>query len=871
MKKYYDFMTAKNGETKKWNHSSLTQLEIIEELSESRHSLVDFEAYHDMAHKEQAKIKIANPAFIGGLWEGKKRSIQTMISRNMVVLDVDFAFKHELKNFLIKRSPYSFYIYDTMSSTPKLRKYRVLFFLDEDLKADYYEPFARRLASDLGIIDIVDKTCYRKNQLMYWPSFLHNAPCQTNEWVELDEPQINVDEMLERFADITDPDSWDAAKDEGRLGKASEIQLADPREKDNFIGHFCKFVDGIEQAIEMFDLPYKHEHGDRWSYTRGESVNGFIIYDDGQHCYSNHESDPAGNRHSLNAFDLVRIHLFGDLDKKEQYADPTRAPSYKALLERVEGDERFKQIQVEANRAKIEYFEDTADEDFAEFTADPEHEDGDEDFELEDFAKYFDDEPETRQRRKKARKKKARAKKSKLKQVRINGKMEPYDPLATDEQKQDFENFFLLGKQIERGEKGAPKSTTANLQATLFYNAAFKGRIRLDEFKRQITFTGRKFWVRDSDEQWGDADTIGLRVFLEKNFGMKYSKQEMDDVVLLAATNNKYNSLQEFFTYDLPEWDGTERVATMFHDCLGADDSEVNALIAQKTLLGALERALNPGKSKVQTVTVLQGSQGIKKSTFWEKLCPNEDWFTDSKINIGHKDGYSVLGGNFIIELAEFASVKKADRDDVKNFISSSQDTYRPSFARYDQTFNRHNIFVGSVNDEQFLTDPTGNRRFKVVACAGGVELYDTMNNDYVMQLWAEAMQLRADGALHWYDTKEEAETEAVAREHVVEGSLDALVQLAALSKKPKGWWALDPMDQRTILDEILAGTYDIKELTEEPLERFTVTDISKQLGITENADKVAWKIGQALMKIATLEKARWQIQGVRVRGYKIL
>ena len=158
MKKYYDFMTAKNGETKKWNHSSLTQLEIIEELSESRHSLVDYEAYHDMAHREQAKIKISNPAFIGGLWEGKKRSIQTMVSRNMVVLDVDFAFKHELKNFLIKRSPYSFYIYDTMSSTPKLRKYRVLFFLDDDLKADYYEPFARRLASDLGIIDIVDKT-----------------------------------------------------------------------------------------------------------------------------------------------------------------------------------------------------------------------------------------------------------------------------------------------------------------------------------------------------------------------------------------------------------------------------------------------------------------------------------------------------------------------------------------------------------------------------------------------------------------------------------------------------------------------------------------------------------------------------------------
>lgn len=849
----YDFMTAKNGHTSKWTHKKLTLKKVIAYLEDAVELDLTYEEYHDMNHAEQAKVKSDCRAFLGGYFEGK-RSIQTIESRSIIALDIDTKFDGDLPKYLENNSPYSFYIYNTMTATKRLQKYRVLFFLDFDIKAAFYEPLARRIARDLRIIDYVDRTCYRKNQLMYAPTWLDGATCTLSKYVECGEKLVDTEDIIESFSDIYDQKTWDAAKDEGVIGATAEMQLADPRLKDGLVGQFCSFVGNIANAIEMFGLPYEHEEGDRWTYTRGESANGFVIYDDEQHAYSNHESDPAGqDGHSLNAFDLVRIHLYGDRDTKEQYADPTRAPSYKALVEHLATLPEFKEVQASAIAAKAQ----------AALQAQIEASDV--------FDEFVEEEVEEEPKRAKKGKKSAKKSKRKAKTITVRGKAIPWD-VVTDEAVAAKVSEFMLSdpNTLQRTDKGTPKSTSENLAAIVQHCPIFKGRILFDEFARGVIYVGRKAW--GGSETWQDRDTIELRLWCEA-WGMTFSKGEVEDIVLTVAQRNTVNTLADFFKYNLPEWDGTPRIATMFADCLGAENTEVNAMIAEKTLLSGLERAVNTGRSKVQAMTVLQGAQGIKKSTFWEKLCPRAEWFTDSKINIGHKDGYSILAGSFIIELGELASLKRADRDEIKNFISADSDKYRPSYARHDEVFNRHNIFAGSVNDDDFLSDPTGNRRFKVVPCHGGVDLYDVMTEDYVLQLWAEAAQLRADGTKHWYDEKEEALTEEIASTFVRRGALDEIVEAAALSKKPEEWeTAIGGEALFTILNGILKGVYAEDELTVEPAEFITAADIADMLDIQLSEHKrYITQIGLALNKLPQLKKVQRQVNGVRRRGYEII
>lgn len=845
MRKKFDFMTAKSGNTTSWKHSRLSLKAILKRFAEAVDVDHDVDEYHNMTTSQKANVKLKNPAFFGGYFEGK-RSSHTIERRGIVALDIDTKFDGDMLEHIKEATDNSFYIYESLSSLPELHKYRVVFFLDEDIEAAHYEPVTRAIAADLGLIDYVDHTCYRKAQLMYMPAFLSDSECRTNEFVQGDEDFVDVAEILDSFEDITDQREWARAKGEGAIASSIEMQLGDPREKTGIVGQFCSFVGDIHNAIAMFSLPYERESEMRYSYTGGESANGFVVYDDEQHCYSNHETDPAAQGgHSLNAFDLVRIHLFGAQDTKENYVDATRAPSYKALVDYISEHKEFKEVRKQAllDAALAATLDEITDED------------------------VFDDVLEEDVAKKSKRSKKG--KKSKRATFTVKGKVLEYDIIKSHAE--EMGQYLLNSPDLDIiKEKGVPRSTTLNLYKILTRSPYFKNRIVFDEFARSVVYLGRKYW--GGAPEWEDFDTTKLRLFCE-NWGMQFSKGEVDDVVLAAAKDNTINSLHDFFVNELPEWDKKPRIDTLFADCLGAEDNSDNALIARKTLLGGLERALNEGRSKVQTVTVLQGAQGIKKSTFWEKLCPFPQWFADSKINIGHKDGYSVLAGSFIIELGELASLKRADRDEIKNFISADSDKYRPSYARYDAVFNRHNIFVGSVNDEEFLNDPTGNRRFKVVPCQGGKDLYDVMTKDYVLQLWAEAMTLREDGVVHWYNEKEEAITEAIAANFVQRSALEELVQLAALSNKPENWELLGNDGKRALLQGIIDGTVKASELTEPPKQRFTINEIAEQLDIAAHeVVRYRTQIGQALNKLTELKKCEWRVKGsngIKARGYK--
>lgn len=845
MQRKFDFMTAKSGNTTKWQHERLSLRKVIKRFADVTDVNITTDEYHNMTTSQKANVKLKNPAFFGGYFEGK-RSSHTIEKRGIIALDIDRKFDSDMHTHILNATPYSFYIYESLSSLPDHKKYRVIFFLDEDIAASAYEPVTRALAADIGLIDYVDHTCYRKAQLMYLPAYLSDHDEPLNMFAHNEEDIVNVAEILDSFEDITDQKEWARASDEGAIASSIEMQLGDPRDKAGIVGQFCSFVGDIHNAITMFELPYERESEMRYSYTGGESANGFVVYDDEQHCYSNHETDPAAQGgHSLNAWDLVRVHLFGEQDTKDNYVDATRAPSYKALVEYISDHKEFKAVrqQAIADKALASVLDDISDEDV--------------------FDEFLEEDVTKKSKRSKT------GKKSKRRTFTVKGKELEFD--VRKSQAEAMGQFLLNSPDLDIiKEKGVPRSTARNLATILLKSPYFKNRIVFDEFARSVVYLGRKVW--GGLPEWSDADTTELRLWCE-GWGMQFSKGEVDDVVIAAAKRCTINSLHDFFDNELPEWDKTPRIDTLFADCLGAEENEDNALIARKTLLGGLERALNTDRSKVQTVTVLQGAQGIKKSTFWEKLCPVPAWFADSKINIGHKDGYSVLAGSFIIELGELASLKRADRDEIKNFISADSDKYRPSYARYDSVFNRHNIFVGSVNDNEFLSDPTGNRRFKVVACAGGKDVYEVMTQDYVLQLWAEAMTLREEGVVHWYDETEEARTEAIAADFMKRDSLEPVVAVAVLSKKPKAWADAMPETRLEILQNIVAGAYSKKQLVEEPLERFTTADILDMLNINiTDHGRYTTRVGQIIAALPNVKRCEIKVKSanIRKRGFKI-
>ncbi|MGX7714781.1 VapE domain-containing protein [Enterococcus faecium] len=185
----------------------------------------------------------------------------------------------------------------------------------------------------------------------------------------------------------------------------------------------------------------------------------------------------------------------------------------------------------------------------------------------------------------------------------------------------------------------------------------------------------------------------------------------------------------------------------MLIDYFNATDNSYTRAVTRKMMVAAVARIVYPG-TKFDSVLILNGPQGIGKSTFFAKLAG--DWFSDSLTLTDMKDkaGPEKLQGYWILELGELAGMRKTDVEVVKSFISRSDDKYRASYGVNVESHPRQCIIVGSTNAESgFLRDITGNRRFWPVRISGDgkrkawqMSIYD------VEQIWAETLVLYSQG-----------------------------------------------------------------------------------------------------------------------------
>jgi predicted P-loop ATPase len=229
----------------------------------------------------------------------------------MLALDADRAEKG-LVDKLVSQSKHQLIIYSTHSHTPESPRVRIIIPLTRDVTPDEFNAISRYYANDIGI-DQFDECSYRPQQLMYFPSTPSNGEyifeVIEGEW-------LAPDKILEQNPQWRDLSQLPTSKRESAVVERVKKRQQDPHEKTGIVGAFCRAY-SIEYAIEMFlsNIYEPSLHEGRYDFIEADSSAGVVIYDS-KFAYSHHASDPAYGR-LLNAFDLVKVHHFTDMDDKE--------------------------------------------------------------------------------------------------------------------------------------------------------------------------------------------------------------------------------------------------------------------------------------------------------------------------------------------------------------------------------------------------------------------------------------------------------------------------------------------------------------------------------------------------------------------------
>ena len=325
---------AKTGKNKK-----LLWSEFLLSLLRTTTTKETIQEYFKMGKDEQDRIKDVG-AYVGGWLKEGRRKTGCVEHRTLLTLDADFAQPDMLDTFdLVYGCAVA--VYPTHKHTPEKPRLRFVIPLARPVSAEEYEALGRRVAGDLGI-DLFDDTTYQATRIMYYPSTAANGEFKPEY---RDAPWLDPDKVLAQYPDWRDTSYWPTSSRVDATRSREAKKQGNPLEKPGLVGAFCRCYD-IDTAIEKFlpDVYTACALPGRYTYAKGSTAAGLVLYDDGTFAYSNHATDPASGK-LCNAFDLVRVHLYGDRDEDAAPDTPmSRRPSFLAMTELVENDLEVKRL-----------------------------------------------------------------------------------------------------------------------------------------------------------------------------------------------------------------------------------------------------------------------------------------------------------------------------------------------------------------------------------------------------------------------------------------------------------------------------------------------------------------------------------------------
>lgn len=289
-------------------------------------------------------------------------------------------------------------------------------------------------------------------------------------------------------------------------------------------------------------------------------------------------------------------------------------------------------------------------------------------------------------------------------------------------------------------------NSLANMVTILAHDRKWKGVFALDEFSGEIMMHKCAPWLDDSAfrvHRLTHHDIVMTAAALEYD-GLTSSVSRTTDAIKSAARQNPVHPVREYF--NALTWDGDARLDTWLIDYLGATEQDANYIgpVGAKWLIAGVKRVFQPG-AKFDFMLVLEGPQNIGKSLALRTLATfgrdvEEEFFTDAVRfeNITHPSSIMALQGKLIIEFAELSGLNRKEIEDIKNWITIQKDELQQKYENAISVFPRQFILAGTTNEDAWLRDPTGNRRFVPVKCPNKINV-TALRRDRE-QLWAEAV-----------------------------------------------------------------------------------------------------------------------------------
>ena len=331
---------------KKWKNRDISWEDLCQRVRSTIRTTETVEEYRKLKKGAQDNIKDVG-GFVGGQLREGRRKNGMVLCRSMLTLDMDYG-EPGIWDEIDLLHDFRCCVYSTHKHTPEHPRLRMIIPLARDITEEAYPAVARMVAKEIGI-DLFDDTTYEASRLMYWPSTSANGEFfyKTKEG-----PLLDPDAYLAKYADWHDASTWPVSSRQSEAVRRSITQQADPLEKPGIVGAFCRAYT-IEEAIETFlsDVYEPSSMNGRYDYIPADSAAGVVVYD-GKFAYSHHATDPVCGK-LLNAFDLVRLHKFRELDENVGLdTPPGKLPSFKAMSDLALGDDKVKTVFAEERIAQ---------------------------------------------------------------------------------------------------------------------------------------------------------------------------------------------------------------------------------------------------------------------------------------------------------------------------------------------------------------------------------------------------------------------------------------------------------------------------------------------------------------------------------------
>ena len=799
-KMVFKIATASSAKSTSWKNRSYSWDELTEKLTKATVTDETYREFMSASKTEQGNIKDVG-AFMGGELFGSRRNKNNVGERSILTLDIDYG----EKNF-----PEAFYsvincaciIHGTHKHNPKANtlRYRAIIPLSEPVDGEQYEAIARKVAELTGI-DLYDRTTFQPERCMFFPSVSKDVEDEFIEYSAFNESPLDVNEYLNMYEDWHDTTEWAYHKDEKGEVRTFVKEQQDPTLKEGTVGDFCRAYTISEVIAEYLpDIYEPTDQPDRWTYSGGSTSGGMLTFGD-MFAYSFHNNDPIQGNHVFNAYDLVRVHKFGKMDKGQD-----RTKSTDAMNELVNKDTKVAEMRASRLLAKTTEV-------------------------MNDFEETI--EPE-----------------------------EVHDSLPEV-------SFEKVMAELEVDKKGNYLPSAKNLGLILKYDPNLKGLIARDLFKERRVVTRTPIWrPKDSSTDFQDVDFAGVRKHIEEVYGIS-SSFKVDDAISLVAEINSFHPVQNYLTN--LEWDGTQRVDTALIDILGAEDSIYTREAFRIMMVGAVKRIFQKG-CKFDSMLVLQSDQGAGKSTFLKML--GKQWFSDSLSTMDGKTAFEQLQGNWILEIAELSAMRRSEVEMVKNFITKTEDSFRPAYGRVTKNFPRQCVFFGTTNKDEFLKDATGGRRFLPVRVRANENTHLIFEADfpaYVDQLWAEAVNMYFRGVSTLLSAEAEVIAEQGREEHFETDPRTEAVAKYCDMYVPTNWEKMLPLERRMYYEN-----YDEDEIKKEECVQMDFVSATgvlvEALGFEVGKIKArdASEINDILNKLPGWERSRQRVKSYgQQRGFK--